>query len=85
MSRFVVQLNRRGSTLECTVEADDKLEARTNALRELFGEGAFWDATFDPKQGSAVVARPRKRGKRTLFVETKRSPIYRIHVERLED
>lgn len=85
MSQFMVQLKRRGSTLECKVEADDKLEARTAALRELFGEGAFWDSDFDPRQGSAVVARPRKRGKQTVFVETKRSPVYRIHVERLED
>jgi hypothetical protein len=86
VSRFVVQLKRRGSTLECEVEADDKLEARTVALRQFFGPGAFWEtAGFDPAMGSGVVARERKRGKRIVFEEKKRSPVYRIHVERLED
>ncbi|HYV99636.1 MAG TPA: hypothetical protein VE967_19410 [Gemmatimonadaceae bacterium] len=84
MSTFIIQLKRKGSTLECQVEADDRLEARTLALRKLFGPGAYWHTEFDPKQGCAIVPRERKRGKRVVFEEKKRSPIYRIHVERLE-
>ncbi len=84
MSRFIVAFIRKGKTQSLEVDADDKLEARTVALTNVFGPGTYWDADCIAGFGWAVTAVERRRGKKTRFVDKKRSQRYRVHVERVE-
>lgn len=83
--RFIVQFTRKGKNQNVEVEADDKLEARTNAIRQVFGPNTFWEGDEILHYGRAVTAVERVRHGKRRFVETKRSDRYRVHVECLEE
>lgn len=80
MKRYIIELTSKRTKRVHACEAESVLEARTKALVALFGPGTYWDSDYVTRYGWAVTAIEKRRGKKTRYVDKKRSERLRVHV-----